>query len=102
MELTAASYQSSFDYDNAVSSYLALYDTARRAKARGAKPPPPLPGEQPKTLDEIGLNALYNAAFAAELNRDFKKSVDLYGQYQRVVLASRPRVAACRRCLSAR
>jgi TolA-binding protein len=84
MGLTAASYQSSFDYDNAVATYLTLYDTARRAKARGAKPPPPLPGEPARTLDQIALDALFNAAFAAELNRDFRKATDLYGQYDRV------------------
>ena len=81
MRLTAASYQAAFDYDNAVSTYLQLYDTVKKAKRLGIKAPPPLPGEKALTLDEIGLTALFNAAFAAELNRDFKKSIDLYTQY---------------------
>jgi tetratricopeptide (TPR) repeat protein len=84
VRLTAASYQAAFDYDNAVATYLQLYDVAKRAKKTGLKPPPPLPGEKPITLEELGLTALYNAAFAAELNRDFKKSIDLYQQYGRV------------------
>ena len=36
------------------------------------------------TLDQIGLDAMYNAAFAAELNRDFKKAIDLYTQYGKI------------------
>ncbi len=84
MRLQAASYQAAFDYDNAVKTYLELYETTKKAKKLGIQPPAPIPGEQPKTLDQIGLDALYNAAFAAELNRDFKKAVDLYGQYQKV------------------
>ncbi len=84
MRLTAASYQASFDYDNAVSTYLTLYDTTRKAKARGIKPPPPLPGQKPISLDEMGLTALFNAAFAAELNRDYNKAIDLYTTYQGV------------------
>lgn len=84
MRLTAASYQAAFDYDNAVSTYLQLYDTSKKAKRLGIKPPPPLPGEKATTLDELGLNAMFNAAFAAELNRDFKKSIDLYTQYGRI------------------
>ncbi len=84
MRLTAASYQAAFDYDNAVKTYLDLYDTTKKAKRLGIKAPDPLPGEKARTLEEISLDALYNAAFAAELNRDFKKSVDLYGQYERI------------------
>ena len=84
VRLTAASYQAAFDYDNAVATYLQLYDTTKKAKRLGIKPPPPLPGEKAQTLNEIGLTALFNAAFAAELNRDFKKSIDLYTQYGRV------------------
>ena len=81
MSLHAASYQAAFDYDNAIKTYLALYDTTKKAKRLGIKAPDPLPGEKPQTLEQIGLDAMYNAALAAELNRDFKKSVDLYHQY---------------------
>lgn len=84
MRLTAASYQAAFDYDNAIKTYLELYATTKTAKAKGIKAPDPLPGEQPRTLEQIGLDALFNAALAAELNRDFKKAIDLYKQYQRV------------------
>ncbi|HRC55798.1 MAG TPA: hypothetical protein PKU97_07735 [Kofleriaceae bacterium] len=81
--LTALSYQSAFDYDNAIANYLELYDLAKKAKKLGIKPPEPLPGEPPLTLEQISLNALYNAAFAAELNRDFKRAIDLYTRYER-------------------
>jgi tetratricopeptide (TPR) repeat protein len=84
MRLTAASYQASFDYDNAVKTYLDLYATTKIAKQKGIKAPDPLPGEQPRTLEQIGLDALFNAALASELNRDFKKAIDLYTQYGRV------------------
>jgi len=84
IRLQAASYQSAFDYNNAVATYLELYATAKRAKAQGIKPPPPIGNEPPRTLDQISLDALFNAALASELNRDFKKAIDLYGQYQRV------------------
>ncbi len=81
--LTAMSYQSAFDYNNAIATYLELYDLAKQAKKLGIKAPDPLPGEQPLTLEQISLNALYNAAFAAELNRDFKRAIDLYTRYER-------------------
>jgi hypothetical protein len=81
MGLQAASYQAAFDYDNAVKTYVALYDTTRKAKRLGIKAPEPLPGEKPQTLDQIGLDAMYNAALASELGRDFKKAIDLYTQY---------------------
>jgi hypothetical protein len=81
MALQAASYQAAFDYDDAVKTYLALYDTTHKAKRLGIKPPEPLPGEKPQTLDQIGLDAMYNAALAAELGRDFKKAIELYTQY---------------------
>ena len=55
---------------------------AERAKAQGIKPPPPIGNEKPRTLDEIALDALFNAALASELNRDFKKAIELYTQYQ--------------------
>ena len=84
MRLTAASYQSKFDYDNAIKTYLDLYATTKVAKQKGIKAPDPLPGEQPRTLEQIGLDALFNAALASELNRDFKKAIDLYTQYGRV------------------
>ncbi|MBL9014238.1 MAG: hypothetical protein JNL83_08675 [Myxococcales bacterium] len=84
MRLTAASYQAKFDYDNAIKTYLDLFATTKVAKQKGIKAPDPLPGEQPRTLEQIGLDALYNAALASELNRDFRKAVDLYNQYARV------------------
>lgn len=84
MRLTAASYQSKFEYDSAIKTYLDLYATTKVAKQKGIKAPDPLPGEQPRTLEQIGLDALYNAALASELNRDFKKAVELYSQYERV------------------
>lgn len=82
LRLTAASQQAAFDYDSAIKTYLALYDTTKQAKKLGIKAPDPLPGEQPLTLEQIGRDALFNAAFAAELNRDFKQAAALYGQYQ--------------------
>jgi cellulose synthase operon protein C len=84
LRLQAATYQAAYEYDNAIRTYLELYDTARKAKARGIKAPAPLPGETPRTLDEIGLDALYNAALASELNRDFQKAIQLYQQYRAV------------------
>ena len=84
LRLTAASQQAAFDYDNAVKTYLSLYDTTKQAKRLNIKAPDPLPGEPALSLEQIGLDALFNAAFAAELNRDFKKAADLYGQYGRV------------------
>jgi TolA-binding protein len=84
MRLTAASYQAKFEYDNAIKTYLELYATTKVAKAKGIKAPDPLPGEQPRTLEQIGLDALYNAALASELNRDFKKAVELYTTYEKV------------------
>jgi cellulose synthase operon protein C len=83
MRLTALSYQGAFEYDKAVSTYLDLYDTAQKAQKLGIKPPEPLPGEKPLTLNQIALDSLFNAAFAAELNRDYKKAIDLYGRYER-------------------
>lgn len=84
MRLTAASYQSSFQYDDAIKTYLQLYDTTKTAKKLGIKPPDPLPGEKPLTLEQIGLDAVYNAAYAAEVSRDFKRAVDLYNQYIKI------------------
>jgi tetratricopeptide (TPR) repeat protein len=81
MALQAASYQAAFDYDNAIKTYLALYETTKKAKRLGIKAPEPLPGEKPQTLEQIGLDAMYNAALASELGRDFKKAIALYTQY---------------------
>lgn len=81
MRLTAASQQASFQYDLAIKTYLDLYETTKKAKRLGIKPPEPLPGEKPLTLEQIGLDAVYNAAYAAEVSRDFKRAVDLYKQY---------------------
>jgi len=79
--LQAATYQKAYDYENAVKTYLELSAIAKKAKQLKLAPPPPLPGQQPKTFEQIGLDALFNAALASELNRDFKKSIDLYKQY---------------------
>ena len=84
LRLQAASSQAAFQYDDAVKTYLDLYETTKKAKKLGIKAPDPLPGQKPLTLEQIGLDAVYNAAFAAELNRDFKKSIDLWGQYGRL------------------
>jgi tetratricopeptide (TPR) repeat protein len=81
LSLTAESQQAAFQYDEAIKTYLDLYATTQKFKKAGKKPPEPLPGEKPRTLDEIGLDAVYNAAFAAEVNRDFRKSIELYKQY---------------------
>ncbi|HVK85894.1 MAG TPA: hypothetical protein VM513_17360 [Kofleriaceae bacterium] len=82
MRLTAVSQQQAFEYDAAVKTYLQVYETSKTAKAKGIKAPDPLPGEQPRTLEQIGLDAMYNAALAAELNRDFKQAISLYTKYQ--------------------
>jgi len=84
MRLTAASQQAAFEYTEAIKSYLELYETTKKAKKLGIKPPDPLPGEKPLTLEQIGLDAVYNAAYAAEVSRDFKRAVDLQNQYQKI------------------
>lgn len=81
MRLTAASQQASFQYDEAIRTYLELADFAKKAKKLGIKPPEPIPGEQPRTLDQIGLDAMYNAAYAAEVSRDFTRAITLYTRY---------------------
>jgi tetratricopeptide (TPR) repeat protein len=83
MRLTAQSQASVFDYDAAIATNLELYKVAKDAKARGIKPPPPLGGEAQRTTDQIALEALFNAAALAELDRDFKQAVDLYNKYDR-------------------
>lgn len=83
MRMTALAYQSAFEYDKAIATYLELYDTSKKAKKLGIKAPEPQPGEKPMTLDQMAMDALYNAAFAAELNRDFKRAIELYGRYER-------------------
>jgi len=83
MNYTAESQQASFDYQAAVKTYLEVYALAGTYKARGIKLPV-ADGEAPLDIDQMRLNALYNAAFASELNRDFKKAIELYNQYQGV------------------
>lgn len=83
MRLTAASQGSVFDYDAAIATNLELYAVAKDAKRRGIKPPPPVGGEKPRTTEQIALDALFNAAVLAELDRDFKKAVDLFNKYDR-------------------
>jgi hypothetical protein len=85
MRLTADSYRESFEYDLAIKTSLDLYETTKKAKKLGIKPPPPInPGDKPLTLEEIGRNAVFNAAYSAEVSRDFKRAVDLYAQYQKI------------------
>ncbi|MCA9675261.1 MAG: hypothetical protein H6709_19885 [Kofleriaceae bacterium] len=81
MRLTALSYQSSYDYKTAISTYLDLYDVAKQAKKLGIKPPDPIPGEPVLTLEQISLTALYNAAVLSELDRDFAKAITYYKKY---------------------
>lgn len=81
MRATAKSYQSGYDYKNAVAAYLELYQVAKDAKKRNIKLPDPLPGEKPQTADQISLNALYNAAVLSELDRDFAKAISYYTKY---------------------
>ena len=83
LRLTALSYQGAYDYNAAVTGYLELEATVKKAKKLGIKAPEPLPGEQPRTLEQIGNEALYNAAFVSELNRDFKKAIELYTRYEK-------------------
>jgi tetratricopeptide (TPR) repeat protein len=83
LRLTALSYQGAYDYQNAIATFMNLYEVSKTAKKRGINPPEPLPGEQPRTLDQIGMEALYNAAFTSELNRDFKRAVELYTKYEK-------------------
>jgi cellulose synthase operon protein C len=82
LRLQAVSHQSQYDYRAAVTAYLQLVDVARTAARDGLTPPPPLPGEPPRTFEEIRLDALYNAAVMYELNRDFKNAVELYRRYE--------------------
>ncbi len=90
MNLTAATYQASYDYKAAITAYLALYEFAKNAKKNGIKPPTPLPGETKMTdaewatkLSETSLNALFNAAVLAELDRDFTKAIGYYEKYEK-------------------
>jgi cellulose synthase operon protein C len=61
---TAASYYKAFDYKNAVTTYL---DVVRISNEKGRKPPA---GE--RSLEQIRLDALFNAATLRELDRVFK------------------------------
>ncbi|HEY5936692.1 MAG TPA: hypothetical protein VIU61_18715, partial [Kofleriaceae bacterium] len=79
--LQAATYQKAYDYTNAVKTYLELATIAKKAKQLKLELPPAIPGQQPKTFEQIGLDAQFNAALASELNRDFKKAIDLYKAY---------------------
>lgn len=83
MRLTAASQGSVFDYRSAIATNLELYAVAKDAKRRGIKPPPPIGNDKPRTTDEIALEALFNAAALAELDRNFKQAVDLFNKYDR-------------------
>ncbi len=81
MRLTAISYQSAYDYKNAIASYLSLYELAKNAKAKGIKPPDPIGDEPPQTLEKISLDALFNAAVLYELDRDFPNAIAYYKKY---------------------
>lgn len=83
LRLTALSYQSVYDYDTAAARYMTLYEQAKTANERGLTPPPPAPGEQPRSFEQIKLDALYNAAVLRELDRDFKAAIELYQRYER-------------------
>lgn len=83
MRLTARSQQSVFDYGAAIATNLELYEVAKDAKRRGITPPPPIGDEPPKTTDQIALDALYGAASLAELDRDFRRAVELFNKYER-------------------
>ena len=62
--LTAVSHYRAFDYDNAVDAYLAV---VKAAAEKGRKPPA---GE--RSLEQIQLDALFNAAVLRELDRVYK------------------------------
>lgn len=83
MRLAAQSQQSVFDYDAAIATNLELYAVAKDAKRRGINPPPPIGNEPQRTTDQIALEALFNAAVLAELNRDFARAVDLFTKYDK-------------------
>ncbi len=81
MRLTARSQQSVFDYSAAIATNMELYEVAKDAKKRGINPPPPIGDEPQRTTDQIALDALYDAATLAELDRDFAKAVNLFNRY---------------------
>ena len=83
LRLTAVSQQSVFDFKTAIKTYLALYDEAKKAKKAGLTPAPPAPGEQPRSFDQVSLDALYNAALLSELDRNGRQAIELYGKYER-------------------
>lgn len=62
--LTAVSYYKAFDYDKAVETYL---DVVKAADEKGRKPPA---GD--RTLEQIKLDALFNAALLRELDRVYQ------------------------------
>ncbi|MBK9072043.1 MAG: tetratricopeptide repeat protein [Myxococcales bacterium] len=83
MRLTAASHQSVFDYRTAIAQYLELYEVAKSATKRGIKPLPATAGQPAQSFEKVALDALYNAAALAELDRDFRRALDLYTRYER-------------------
>ncbi len=80
--LRGVSYQRAFDYDRAVDAYLEVVDVA----AEPERPEPP--GE--RSLSEIRLDALYNAALLRELDRVYHDpqgapgtgAISLYERYR--------------------
>jgi hypothetical protein len=81
MRLTAESQRQMYDYNTAIATSLQLHDLARAAQKKGMPPPKPI-GDAPQlTWNQIALDASFNAALMAELNRDFKRSIDLYKKY---------------------
>jgi hypothetical protein len=86
---TALSYQGALDFKSAQASWLDLYETTKKAAKLGIKPPEPIGDEKPMTLEQYRMMALYNAAFVTELDRDNKRAIDLYRQYEREVTERR-------------
>ncbi|HTJ44942.1 MAG TPA: tetratricopeptide repeat protein [Kofleriaceae bacterium] len=81
MRLTAESQRKMYDYNTAIATSLQLHDLARAAQKKGLPPPKPI-GDAPQlTWNQIALDAAFNAALMAELNRDFKRAIDLYKKY---------------------
>ena len=77
---TAESYQSEYNYKDAIGIYNEIYEITRNPRP-GLKPPPPLPGQKQKTFREVKVEALYNAASLHELDRNFDAAIQGYRRY---------------------
>ncbi len=82
LRLTGRSYQNTYDYDNAVKTYMSLYDEASNAKRRGYQPHPDSAAEGEAYFKQTALEGLFNAAVNLELDRDFDQAVRRYRQYE--------------------